>query len=137
MMMLMVTMVVCSFRNVKEPRPKRPTYDFSAYCNFWATSYLSRDSQLQELKKEVNNHTRPKRHRTCLAILEILMNVMPFVWTLVHILYLKFGHLPDCDLSNVEEDQWTIGQLLAMVMLVGFMFPGFDAWAGKLVCSGV
>jgi hypothetical protein len=132
MMMLIVTGLVKNIRDLREARPERPGYDLSAYFGFWSMAFLSRDLMFENLKKDVAEDSRHRSwHRLVMVPLEVLINVVPFSWTVVHILYLKFGRSPDCNMRNSEEDQWTVGQMLSMLMLAASLFPGLDAYACK------
>lgn len=61
------------------------------------------------------------------------------LWALVVVIRLKlfphrFGYT-NCDLNTEDENRWTFGQILAVLMIVAIVLPGFDTYFGESTAS--
>ena len=62
-----------------------------------------------------------------------LSGLLAFTWSMWYVISLKWKHASeDCDFNTTEEDQWTFGQILAVMMLVMCLSSAYDAFKGTL-----
>ena len=52
------------------------------------------------------------------------------IWYLYRVLRLKLDHPDTCNLNTPEENEWTLGQMYASIMLVALFLPAVDASPG-------
>ena len=61
-----------------------------------------------------------------------------FTWSTWYVISLKWKHASeDCDFNTAEEDQWTFGQILAVLMLLSCLTAAYDAFKGTSMSPAI
>ena len=82
------------------------------------------------------NSEDKRRYDEGTRLLHWLSGLFVFTWSMWYAISLKWKHASeDCDFSTTEEDKWTFGQILAVMMLLSCLSIAYDAFKGTLLAQ--
>ena len=86
-------------------------------------------------KAQEDNHGAPdhvfKEMRVVASTFVLISNVFSIAAMVLSFLRRREKYATTCSLNTGDENKWTFGQTVAVVLLVGVVFTGIDAHAGK------
>ena len=56
---------------------------------------------------------------------------VPMIVAVIFIFLDKYGKMNGCNLDTFADNEWTMGQMLPMFMLIGLILPAFDIYFGN------